>query len=275
MTARRTAAINRLFGISADGDWPGLFIFCAHVEGCFSELSERHIDIVRQLRGHQGLTTSEDIWDWVSFVLDVCGGLEAEELHRWTMKEIVVESLLKTGQGEGSMSDNQKLDLAHVIFATILWISSTVPLVMRLQITENTSTDPVRGVYILDIIVSQPERTFRRWHPTNHMSGMRCTLNIWRSSLDDNSDNDPLYQRCLSFWTLSTIAEVQIVWCDTMGDHLRFNSKTRKLLVYRFPSVCVARIRRQGDSNIETRYVASSHITALLKALFIFQNLVR
>ena len=50
--------------------------------------------------------------------------------------------------------------------------------------------------------------------------------------------------RGLSAANLSFLAKIKFKWIDVMGAHLEFDKETKSVFLYRFPSFCLANVKR-------------------------------
>jgi hypothetical protein len=63
-----------------------------------------------------------------------------------------------------------------------------------------------------------------------------------------------IFVRFVCFQSLQKVASIEIEWVDVLSLHLEFNSVTRRLKVFRFPSFCRL-MYSGGHRSIVSRYV--------------------
>lgn len=55
-----------------------------------------------------------------------------------------------------------------------------------------------------------------------------------------------IYPTAINAYTMTTIGEVTIEWVDSLACHLKYDSYSNKLFIFRYPSFCLAHIN-SGD----------------------------
>lgn len=52
------------------------------------------------------------------------------------------------------------------------------------------------------------------------------------------TEQDALKATYLSYYSLTRLAEIKVIWVDSLAEHLEFDRRQRVLKLYRFPSFC-------------------------------------
>ncbi|KAH7327414.1 hypothetical protein BKA65DRAFT_554973 [Rhexocercosporidium sp. MPI-PUGE-AT-0058] len=78
------------------------------------------------------------------------------------------------------------------------------------------------------------------------LTGDISPLAVW-----DSNYHDPWIEvHSISFQAVSKIAKIQIEWVDCLSFHLEFDSRTGTLKLFRFPSICLIMVTKQGKSGL-------------------------
>ena len=64
-----------------------------------------------------------------------------------------------------------------------------------------------------------------------------------------------LHLSSLQIWSLISIGRIEIIWTEYLGSHLSFNSQTRELKIFKYPSLCAAMCQDSDPAKFYSKYV--------------------
>ncbi|KAK8130628.1 hypothetical protein PG999_003008 [Apiospora kogelbergensis] len=181
---------------------------------------------------------------------------------------------MASGGIECRPTDNDKRHVLQAIFAVLCWTSATLkplvganatrpaaaaPPLHDPNTTEEGSSNASSKFTVLSaencsrIYSSSNTRRpigslFHTYRSRSHAAHSReqGTLETTLGGVDTQTASstfeDMLYEPGLTYHSLLMAGHVQIRWVDTLTAHLYFNRSTRELSVFRYPSICAARI---------------------------------
>ena len=60
----------------------------------------------------------------------------------------------------------------------------------------------------------------------------------------------------LSYHSLKDLVKVKLVWTNTLVEHLKYDSRTKSLYIFKYPSLCLIMLRADGDTILSSIFEA-------------------
>ncbi|KAK8108172.1 uncharacterized protein PG998_010185 [Apiospora kogelbergensis] len=181
---------------------------------------------------------------------------------------------MASGGIECRPTDNDKRHVLQAIFAVLCWTSATLKPLVGANATRpaaaapplhdpNTTEEGSSNASSKSTVLSAENCSriysssntrrpisslFHTYRSRSHAAHSReqGTLETTLGGVDTQAASstfeDMLYEPGLTYHSLLMAGHVQIRWVDTLTAHLYFNRSTRELSVFRYPSICAARI---------------------------------
>lgn len=279
MTARNRC-IQGLFGLTAGEteQYPGINTFCDFLESQFEGQFRTFDDRIWVALNRPKPSNTDDFWSWCA---DVCrafnqlrrvsrdrpqAGGEAQPATdnlEPTMHDVLREILPTRSSGGTDATDQQKVLVANAVLKTLCSLSTAITLDGRTQPRENRPGTP-ESRQVEEGTANQVSLTIPNhprdiiWHgPLS--SYVRTPFQDYTRELrrpeETDVGNDALYESSLTYASLRRFGAIKIVWVETLKDHLVFDEVARTLSIFRFPSVCVVRIKKPNAFLIDKKYV--------------------
>lgn len=174
--------------------------------------------------------------------------------------EKVYERLVDdAGQPLADVKAGEKVHVLRAIFAVLCLTSATLKPIMNDELDSTTCDAAIPGV-IQNSASLTAENSFRKYSSKDLRRPVSKFFYSFRNhdleepehgnSSGAQSSSDVLYESKLNYFSLFTIGQVKLKWVDTLSGHLAFDTATRTLSIFCFPSFCVANILRQHDVKV-------------------------
>lgn len=262
--------IELLYGLSADhaSKWPGILVFCRHLESCFEELLDHKFGIIWTILGQDSPSVAVDCWPWFFAVIETFQALQDDD----PSIEKAYQRLLENAKSPHETKADQKIQVLRAMFAVLCWTSATLKPLLEDEGTAATAGGTNAGVVENSLLMAEnssqkhSSKDFRRpisklfYSFRNHVGGAEesehhpASCEIQGIEIE-SSGNDVLYQSSLNNSSLFTIGRVRLKWVDILTAHLIFDRSTRTLSVFRFPSFCAANILGTHNIKVLNKYV--------------------
>ncbi|KAH0556662.1 hypothetical protein GP486_005534 [Trichoglossum hirsutum] len=268
-TALRIQAIELLFGLPADhaSKWPGILVFCHHLESCFGELLDSRFDVVWKILRRDSPSATVDCWHWCFAVIEAFKALQDDDPSIEKAYQRLIED---AEESLHEIKAHEKMQVLRAMFAVLCWTSATLKPLLDDEAMAATTNAANPGAAQKSSLAAEnssqiySSRDLRRpiskmfYSFQNHAKDVEepehhpaCGGTQSGGSISD----DVLYQSSLNYFSLFTIGRVRLKWVDTLTAHLAFDRSTRTLSVFRFPSFCVANVLRGHDVKVLQKFV--------------------
>ncbi|KAH8703632.1 hypothetical protein BGW36DRAFT_443975 [Talaromyces proteolyticus] len=243
-TDLRNEAIELLFQLPAKHalEWPGILVFCSHLESRFEELLNPQFGTIWRILGCTAPLTAVGCWHWCFAVIRAFQALSDEE----SCMDKAYKRLLENSKiSENEIESYDKLQVLRAMFAVLCWTSAIIKPILDVEAvtsTLETANSNLRRP-IAKVFFYFQSNTTDVQKPGDYLA------NGGNQSSGGSSD-DVLYESSLNYSSLSTIGRVKLKWVDTLTAHLAFDRSTRVLSVYRFPSFCATKVLCNGDVQV-------------------------
>lgn len=261
--ALRIQAIELLFGLSADhaSRWPGILVFCHHLESCFEELLEPRFNIIWKILRRDSPSATVDCWHWRFAVINTFQALPDDASIEKAYQRLIENA----NKSLHEIKTHERIQVLRAMFAVLCWISATLKPLLDDGVTAATPDAANPGVIQNPSLTAEnsfqiySSRELRRpisklfYSFRKHNEDVEeLKHHLARDSSQNNgsSSNDVLYESSLNYFSLFTIGRVRLKWVDTLAAHLAFDRSTRTLFVFRFPSFCVTNVLRKHDIKV-------------------------
>ena len=107
--------------------------------------------------------------------------------------------------------------------------------------------DPANNVLAIDVQRTRrvPATAISIGHASRRIQGMLKNFGELFPEYPPSSGNgSTLYSSRLNYFSLHRLSNVQVKWVDVLSAHLEFDSTTKQLALFRFPSFCLLNSRR-------------------------------
>ena len=235
--AIRSAAMQQTFA-SSDvlRAWPGVRGYCQYLERSFEPLLGDEFECIWTVAGVQRPKRLVDCWSWFNAVNNTIRSME----ERNTITDVLDEmkrSLVNTQLNSTISIDTNTCLIAT--FAVLCWSSMTLQPMLSVPDSGTPALwarrlSPLQQMSLkLDTARRPIVAAFRNFQ-RNQGDGR------WRQPICDNTvgQSSVLHVSTLTFHSLQTIGKIRLNWVDELSSHLDFESRTRTLSVFRFPSFC-------------------------------------
>ncbi|KAK0747421.1 hypothetical protein B0T21DRAFT_388497 [Apiosordaria backusii] len=270
-------ATELLFGLSSDETskaWPGIQVFCQHLETHFKQLLHPRFAVIWRIIGKEPPLSSADGWRWCAAVLNAFGAVGDDDASMDKAYQQLVRNGLLAG---GEIRSREKNQVLLAMFAILCWLSAALKPILDDPSEEETvltNTTPfgltaeasTRSYISRDLRrpVSKMFYAYRdqtlvtdRWASRDPLE----QVDSWNTDPGPSSQigtdtgsktgtDDVLYVSSLEYFALFTIGRVRLKWVETLSDHLAFDRSKHTLSVFRYPSFCVANILRKNEVSV-------------------------
>ena len=210
---------------------------------------------IRPLTEHLGFPSeTEDPLDIVASIASILQTLGTDSENSPTVSISSIASDLRAEYRKAQNPEPISNEVQGAIFAIIGWLS------MIYQPSFNgTSSDaclavpdtllaagvrnkvPLRS--ITELPIGMAMRTVGQLFPVpRHRNHSKLVIS------QGSATSDSLYAPSCSAYSLQTFGKIDFEWTDTISSHLTFHQVARKVLLFRFPSLCALSIWSEGAS---------------------------
>ncbi|KAI0893452.1 hypothetical protein F4806DRAFT_504915 [Annulohypoxylon nitens] len=262
----RHQAVKSLFGLPVTHilDWDGILIFFCHLEYCFQELLDPCFESIWKLLGRTIPSTSVDAWHWCFAVINAYDSLSDRDP---SIERIYQQILKVSGKVVCTPSEEDKKHILQAIFAILCWTSSTIQPLVGKKAAEHSQSISDQHHHDEEMTCSVESTTLfaencsRVYSSTNIRRPASKMFHSYRFQADGYEFGGSailpigvitqapgyhyeamLYESSLNYDSLSRIGRIRIRLVDNLTAHLAFDSTTRELSMYRYPSFCVTKI---------------------------------
>ncbi|KAH8714836.1 hypothetical protein GQ44DRAFT_730565 [Phaeosphaeriaceae sp. PMI808] len=231
--------------------YPGCGSYCRYAEASLEALLGDDYHELWQILNLPRPRTAHDCWPWIITVL------ESINLQTKRPEDISIASVLKIIQGEfGAAAPSDKTFPQIAIFAALSWVTMMLTptlkfpgephLACKLPGRLEAEGGAQHRIGKCKKAISVAFRGFKTeaWGP--------LVLKCGEPHLGESED---LYEASLCYKSLQTFSKISIQWVTTMTAHLDFDPASRKLSLFRFPTMCVLKAMQQtSTSSVLDRY---------------------
>jgi len=240
----RMAALQALFGFTSEQmqqvrELPTATSWCRYLEDCFQPfLTEQYAGVWSNLRLPQPQAAShcwvlfravsgavtklddaghsiEDVWKSVKPSLDADAEADAED------------------EGSTMLADARDDKCLIAVFAVLCWGS----MILQPKLTwRGEAAAPCLAIHQLPADHQGLKMDFVHRPIPAVFRNFQKALARRRKPVTD--DSTALFVSTINYYSLRTIGKVSLKWVDNLSCHLSFDSRTRTLSVFRFPSFC-------------------------------------
>jgi hypothetical protein len=254
-----------VFGLSTDhaSKWPGILVFCHHLENCFEELLDPRFDIIWRILRRDSPSATVDCWHWCFVVIKTFQALKDDDPSIEKAYQRLIEN---ANQSLHDIKAHEKLQVLRAMFAVICWTSATLKPLLDDEATAATTDAANPGVVQTSSSLAA-ENSSQKYSSRDLRRPISKMFYSFRNHAEDveeserhpasggtqrsgSSSNDVLHESSLNYSSLFRIGRVRLKWVDTLTAHLAFDRSTRTLSVFRFPSYCVTNVLRKHDVKV-------------------------
>ena len=226
-----------LFNINRDTyeQWPGLKTYVEYLENQIATQDLSCFEPVWKLVGFQIPISMGDMHIFLRNLV-VSMGRKREQLEGLTLDDLLQRFVHPYGAGFDLLDESGIECSRQAVFIAVSWLSmfysvphERSPGLLRINVPEG------RNNILHEIDSGHADE------PVGRVVGQFGSL---IPSKDDvvtyinEHHGGLLYATSLNIATLKSIDKIQIEWTDVLSFHLEFNPLKRKLLLYRFPTLC-------------------------------------
>jgi hypothetical protein len=238
---QRTQALKDLFGYSTEQVQivPSATAWCNFLEECFQPFLEDEYATIMTSIGLARPRVAADCWPWLGAVASTIFRQEDAGTSIDDIWEDMIESHGATPLHPRKESKNQKSACLIAVFAVLCWGSMTLS--PRLVWPEGTSPNclalqhlkPEHQGLKMDFAQRPIAALFKNLQRSRVGHRWRPPINAAVAG-----DATVLYVSSLNFSSLQVMGKIRLKWVDNINAHLDFDSRTRTLSIFRYPSFC-------------------------------------
>lgn len=240
LNERQLQALQCLFGYSAEllQQVPSIAAWCGYLEDCFQPLLEDDYSNIWPSIGLPKPKTSAECWSWLEAVASSIrqfqgAGVSIEDIWETMIPRTAAPSDVRI------TADSERSTCFIAIFAVLCWGSMTLSPKLASSSTAAPSYLAIQHMTTehhglkLDFVERPIAAVFRNFQ--RNKTGIR-----WRPPINAplTGDSVVLYVSSLNFNSLQITGKLRLKWVDNITSHLDFNSRTRTLSIFRYPSFC-------------------------------------
>jgi hypothetical protein len=243
----RISALQSLFGYTRDQlqQIPTISSWCHHIENCFQPLLTDEYACLWDAIGCPRPKSGIECWPWFKAV--------AAALMRVEEADISIDELCEMARTSDPTVKPVPLSAAErsaclvATFAVLCWGSMTLQ--PKLLCAESQSSEPkltvpsclaVRGPgpqfahqsVKMDFVHRPVPAVFRNFNKFMRASRGRQAIN----GPGESNTSTVLHVSTLNYSSLRVVGKISVRWVEDISSHLDFNSRTRTLSIFRFPS---------------------------------------
>ncbi|RDW74290.1 uncharacterized protein DSM5745_06952 [Aspergillus mulundensis] len=237
----RSRVIREIFG-SSNANNPhlnsGLSMFCDHLqEHCFPQFGSFDTEVWTALNRPPPSTPAGQ-WEWCIAVVRASSRLPVS--HDLQVKALVAELLHDATIRPGGLSVQQEIAIADAATVTLFWLSAAFIFPFnangRLSLLDSLFPSTADSQMLL-------EKSLFEVYEILHWRSSRYNL----MSVSAAGKDDMLYEPRLGYDSLGRYGGIRLKWVETLSDHLSLDTRNRTLSIFKFPSLCAARVLRHND----------------------------
>ena len=252
-------------------------MFAYHLEARFEGLLDPNFSFIWKLLNREAPTSVIEVWYWCLLVVRTFQRTKDPDSSIEKIYHVMLDTAredMASGGIECRPTDNDKRHVLQAIFAVLCWTSATLKPLVGANATRpaaaapplhdpNTTEEGSSNASSKSTVLSAENCSriysssntrrpigslFHTYRSRSHAAHSReqGTLETTLGGVDTQTASstfeDMLYEPGLTYHSLLMAGHVQIRWVDTLTAHLYFNRSTRELSVFRYPSICAARI---------------------------------
>ncbi|OBT61230.1 hypothetical protein VE03_09672 [Pseudogymnoascus sp. 23342-1-I1] len=245
----RLRAIKLLFGLPGEHvqHWPGILLFCSHLEHSFGSLVSNEFDIIWKILNRPKSTDPVECWHWCFAVIEAFLYLQADDAV--SIENAYQRLIVGTSRLPADYTTREKDHALIAIFAVLCWLSMILKPVLPRDHCDPTDSESQLSfraegssqVALLQAARRPVAKMFRelRDHPGDPGA---------EPAMTDTTNMDVLYESGLNFYSLYTIGRIRLKWVDTLSSHLAFDRQNHTLSIFRLPSFSASSILRTQDT---------------------------
>ncbi|EGX90880.1 hypothetical protein CCM_07300 [Cordyceps militaris CM01] len=240
----RIVALQALFGFTHQEmcqvrGLPTIASWCRYLEGCFQPLLTEQYESVWLAFGLPRPKSPSHCWPLFEAV---CRAVVEVDEEGYSIQDVWRLAKISIGSDSEAVAEEDGLitPAAHdecmiVVFAIICWGS----MILQPQVTRRQSANPCLSVHQLSARHQGLKMDFVRRPIPVIFRNFRKTLTS-RQLQRTSVTGEPciLFVSTINYHSLRTIGKVRLKWVDNLSSHLNFDSRTRTLSVFQFPSFC-------------------------------------
>ena len=255
-------AIENLFSLPRDqvSQWPGITAYCRFLESCFEPALEEEYKYLWKALNRSTPQSATECWPWFNATCLALKKLQQDDHSIQDVWNKVKASQDADRSLEPDHDDSSKI----AVFATLCWATMALQPILLWKEFRGKPSLAVKyhGKNCSGLKLSFVERpipaAFREFQHT--LPGARWHQPIGsssRSSSNNNENSVALYVSTLNYATLKRISKIRLEWVSDLSSHLDFDSTSRVLYIFRFPSFCALNTLRTNNIPILEGYVKS------------------
>lgn len=240
------AALQTLFGFTFEQlrqvkELPGAISWCRYLEDCFQPFLTDQYACLWSSIGLPRPQASSHCWTLFRAISHAATKLDDAEYSIEDVWRSVKLSLDAEGEADVAreafhmLADTRNDECLIAVFAVLCWGSMIVQPKLTLN---DAASSPCLAIHQLPADQGLKMDFVRRPIPAIFRNFHKALDRRQYTKKPMTDESTVLFVSTINYHSLRSIGKVSLKWVDTLSGHLNFDSRTRTLSVFRFPSFC-------------------------------------